>query len=98
MRLLFASAVISVTIVVLLNYVGTSDRERIEDVATTTQVALCAFKADLEQRASANRKLLDADLGDPLHIYGLEVPRSQLESNLANQERSLASLSALTCS
>lgn len=74
-----------------------SDQAKIDDLARETHGALCAFKFDLEQRAAQTQKILDENLGDPVHVFGLSVPRAQLESNLANQQRSLKSLASLEC-
>lgn len=65
--------------------------------AFSANKALCSFKADLDQRTQRLEDLLEDDPGDPIHAYGLSIPRSQLESQLANQQAALNSLSIPYC-
>lgn len=90
-------AVLSVIALGLALAFRSADQAKIDNLAQETHDALCAFKGDLEQRAASTAKILDDDPGDPVRIFGLSVPRAQLKSNLANQERSLASLTSLEC-
>lgn len=74
-----------------------ADQRRIDELGSETHTALCAFKADLERRAASTREILDENPGDPVHVFGLDVPRDELVSNLTNQQRSLKALAALDC-
>lgn len=54
---------------------------------------LCVFKLDLVQRATASQTLLDENTG-PL-IFG--IPRTVIETSLANQKKTVDSLRTLEC-
>jgi hypothetical protein len=62
-----------------------------------THSALCAFKGDLERRAENNREIIEKHQGPIIHVFGLQIPRGELEQSLANQERTLNSLRQLKC-
>lgn len=66
-------------------------------LAFTTQSALCAFRQDIQQRHDQTAQILDEHPGDPVRAFGLTIPRSQLLSNLASQDRTLNSLDGLYC-
>lgn len=72
-------------------------QSQLDDLTRSTNGALCTFKSDLAQRASQMETLLAEHPGDPVRVFGLSVPRSQLVANLSNQQRSLKSLASLEC-
>jgi ABC-type transport system involved in cytochrome bd biosynthesis fused ATPase/permease subunit len=66
--------------------------------AFVTHSALCSFKGDLESRVAVSQAILDDNEGQEIiRAFGLEIPRDQAESQLANQRRTLESLNALYC-
>jgi hypothetical protein len=63
--------------------------------AVQHRIALCAFKEDLQARTNATREVLAEQPGDPIRYFGLIIPRTELESDLQNRERTLESLEAI---
>lgn len=74
-------AVVALTIYVLL-------------ALSDTNAALCKFRGDLEQRVSATQTYLDTHPG-PEPFPG--ISRTSLKQSLANQRRTIDSLSNLNC-
>lgn len=55
--------------------------------------ALCSFRADLQGRHDQTQIFLDEHEGeDPIHAFGLTLPRAQLESQVKTQQATLDSL------
>lgn len=60
--------------------------------ARANHEALCTLRADLQQRVTSGNKFLED------HPNGIaEFPRAAIELNLRNQQRSVDSLSGLSC-
>ncbi|HSE44960.1 MAG TPA: hypothetical protein VLA89_06495 [Gemmatimonadales bacterium] len=74
-----------------------STTNEVKNVAITTHDSLCAFKQDLQTRYDSGSKVLNQHPEDPVRIYGLVVPRSQLVQSNQSQAATLESLSALDC-
>lgn len=91
------AALVAVGTVFVFGLFGTSDRERIEELATSTNDALCAFKGDLEMRAAANARILAENEGEIIAVFGIQIPRDVLQSNLRGQQATLKSLDSLEC-
>lgn len=64
-----------------------------QQVAVSTNHALCAFRDDLATRVESGRQFL---LDNPKGIPGL--PAETIQQSLDNQQRTLDALAALNCS
>ena len=65
--------------------------------ARQTHTALCAFRFDLQTRYDSGAKILAEHPENPVHIYGLAIPRDQLISSHQSQESALRALRRLNC-
>jgi hypothetical protein len=70
---------------------------QLKSVATETHGALCALKFDLNKRYDSNVKILREHPGDPVRVFGLTIPRDQLQSSVDSQKSTLNALVSLDC-
>jgi hypothetical protein len=69
----------------------------VKSVAITTHDSLCALKGDLQTRYNSGTKVLNEHPEDPVHVYGLTIPRAQLLQSHQGQGATLESLAQLDC-
>lgn len=69
-----------------------ADQARIDDLAKSTNDALCTFKNDLQRRADGAREFLRTH---PDGFAGLT--RTDLQRSIDNQQATLRSLTSLNC-
>ena len=68
--------------------------------AQTNKNALCNFVSDIEHRATASQEFLDMTPSERVKKFGPAVgsmPESVIENQLANQRKTIESLSELNC-
>lgn len=65
--------------------------------AFVTHDALCSFKSDLDQRTLTAERLLTENQGPVIEVFGLEIPRDELEREYLSRKRALDSLDGLYC-
>jgi hypothetical protein len=63
----------------------------------TAHAALCALKAKHTRDVASTQELLDENPGPVIRAFGLRIPRSILEANLADDKGTLNSLGTLDC-
>lgn len=84
-------------VLVLLVSVILSNRELARD-GREAHDALCVFKADLIEGRDRTQSYLDAQpKADPVIVFGLEIPRDTLISNVSTQTSRIESLNKLEC-
>jgi hypothetical protein len=83
--------VVALALIIALVYAGVQ-RNRLEEVATSTADALCTFRADLQARYDNGIKFL---VDHPDGIPG--IPVEVLQQTLENQRKTLRSLKDLPC-
>lgn len=89
--------VLAVTIMGIMLYLSFSlgaQREKLASVAVETHTALCALRNDMEVRRTASIKLLKEHPGEE---FIFSIPRSYVESGVANQTAALNALEVLKC-
>lgn len=94
-RLARATIVVYIVLAALVAFVfidGAKRRNDLADVAFSTNHALCALRADLEQRVADGRTFL---LTHPNGIAG--IPAASLQQSIDNQQRTIDTLSDLNC-
>jgi hypothetical protein len=64
----------------------------------TAHAAMCALKTKQARDVANAQKLLDDNPGPIVRAFGLRIPRSFLEANLADDKGTLVSLRPLDCS
>lgn len=87
-RVIFAAAIV----LVMLAYVV-----RVERFARETRSNICSFVQDLDRRIQVTTKALEAQSGPTIRFGNLTLPRSDIESDLANRTVTFQSLSGLHC-
>lgn len=95
MRPLWASVVLCVVALLLFTgalLVRAHDIRRLDEIAQSTNQALCTFRLDLERRYDIGREFLR---NNPQGIPGLAG--AELERSLANQRSTLDALANLRC-
>lgn len=93
---LIVATLVVCTVIFLTSFLGTSDRERIDRVATETHSALCALKADVRRRWIAGERYRQrVALGEAQIIAGLTM--ADLDRSLAGQRSTLDALAHLDC-
>jgi CRP-like cAMP-binding protein len=85
-------AALSLIVLALATTWRAADQRRIDELARSTNAALCTFKADLERRYQAGLAFLAKN---PEGIPG--ISRADLEHSLANQRATISALRSLTC-
>lgn len=81
-----------------LTFYGIHTNRQLGEQGREAHDALCVFRSDLADRRDQTQKLLDEQPdADPVVVYGLRIPRDQLESNVKNQNRSVEALLTLDC-
>lgn len=78
---------------------GVDHRARVEAArarteAINTKVALCTFRADLEQRVDSSQRYLDEH---PEGVVSLGITAAQIRLTIRNQRLTLESLATLNC-
>lgn len=94
--LIFAISVMG--IMVWQAYRVGSNARQLHEVATETHGALCAYKADLNNRHSTGEQYLKDHQNGVVSHGEVLITAAQIKQSLASQASALDSLSALDCS
>ena len=92
-----------VTLLLVLTWMSTLyqiyEIQHLAERNSTAVGALCVFRADLIQRRDANQRYLDLSPRQRKQKFGdlSNVPISVIKTNLATQNRTIASLDSLRC-
>jgi hypothetical protein len=59
--------------------------------------ALCVFRSYRVQKRDEAQRYLDEQKGDPIVVFGLQIPRDTLEASVSDQQQVVESLGDLKC-